>query len=673
MSLRLRHLAIRITTPSGPFGVDIPFEDGLFILWADNSRGKSTCMQSILYALGLEGMMGPSQDVPLPHAAKDYLEYAGKQIPVLESEVFLEIENESSDIWTVRRQIKGPDDRHLISVRNSTFNEMSATRPQHYYVRMPGGAAREKGFHYQLARFVGWALPEVSTFNDTYVPLYMETVFPLMFIEQKHGWQSIRGRFPTQFRIRDVGKRSIEFLLDMDAFEIAARKAALAIKTSELRGRWRTAVTETKRLAKTANAYVDGLSDEPTSSWPPVAPVRALIPLAEDRWVTLPEATELERAKLRELQAVEIPTVGAVATQAREQLATLQEELSAAELGSRQALDAVNDGRAQIRSAEVRLTALEQDLSRNQDVRKISRMTAFQDLDVSSGSCPTCHQRVVDTLLAQVAESRPMSLDANISFLESQREVFRTVLRNEAEAQAVREQRLIARSRLSDQLRDEIRALKSTLVTDNRAPSYAAVAERVRLETSIKQLSETERTLDEALGEFMELATEWRGIETERAELPKGDLTEGDLQKLRVFQDIFVSQIAEFGVESVRPREITISADSYSPTYEGFDLQFDVSASDSIRLIWAYSLGLLELARKKETNHLGLVLFDEPRQQSTKGASLKAFFQRASSAATAKQQVIIATSEDINLLRSFLTGIEHTMVDFPDRVIGPLR
>ncbi|HEY0015932.1 MAG TPA: hypothetical protein VGC13_06420 [Longimicrobium sp.] len=652
--------------------MDIPFTDGLFILWADNSRGKSTCMQAILYALGIEGMLGPSQEIPLPHAVKDYLEYAGSAIPVLESEVFLEIENGKSDVWTIRRQIKGSDDRRLISVWNSRFTQLNTTRAQHYYVRLPGGATRDKGFHYQLARFMDWNLPDVATYGDTSVPLYVETVFPLMFIEQKHGWQSIRGRFPTQFRIRDVGKRAIEFLLGMDAFEIATRKAELAIKTTELRGSWRVAVTEVRRLAKTANAYVDGLPDEPLSSWPPAAPVRALIPLSEDRWVTLPEAIELERAKLVELQSADIPTVGDVAAQAREQLRSLEDRLAAAELGTRQALDAVNDGRSQIRNAEIRLAALEEDLGRNQDVRKISRMTAYQELEVNTGSCPTCHQRVVDALLAQVAEARPMSLDANISFLQSQRQVFRAVLRNEVETQSVREQQLVAKSRIADQLRDEIRALKSTLVTDNRAPSYAAVAERVRLENSIKQLAESERALDEAIGEFMSLASEWRELETERAKLPKGDLSEADIRKLQKFQSLFVDQIGQFGVESVQPQEITISPDSYAPVYEGFDLQFDVSASDSIRLIWAYTLGLLEVARTEATNHLGLVLFDEPRQQSTKGASLRTFFRRSSIAANAGQQVIIATSEDRELLGEFLADIDHTLIAFPDRVIGPL-
>ena len=52
MTLRLRHLRLRAETSSGPFGADIPFSTGLNVLWADNTKGKSTCLQGLLYALG---------------------------------------------------------------------------------------------------------------------------------------------------------------------------------------------------------------------------------------------------------------------------------------------------------------------------------------------------------------------------------------------------------------------------------------------------------------------------------------------------------------------------------------------------------------------------------------------------------------------------------------------
>jgi hypothetical protein len=261
VSLRLRHLRIRIQTPDGMFGADLKFAEGLYVLQAENSHGKSTCMQAILYALGLEGMLGPSQEVPLPHVAKQYVSHEGKDIPVLASEVMLEIANDSLEFLTVHRQIVGEADRHLVTVlEGPALTEPADYRRQSFFVRQPGAATREAGFHVRLARFLNWDLPTVPTYDEGSVKLYMEAIFPLLFVEQKHGWSSLRGRFPTHFRIRDVNKRAVEFLLDLDAFAIASAKIILQQRANDLKQRWRAKVAEVGRVAQGINAFLDRCS-----------------------------------------------------------------------------------------------------------------------------------------------------------------------------------------------------------------------------------------------------------------------------------------------------------------------------------------------------------------------------------------------------------------------------
>ena len=58
--------------------MDLAFADGLNVLRADNSSGKSTVLQSIIYALGLEGMLSARRDIPLPHSMTDYVEVDGE-------------------------------------------------------------------------------------------------------------------------------------------------------------------------------------------------------------------------------------------------------------------------------------------------------------------------------------------------------------------------------------------------------------------------------------------------------------------------------------------------------------------------------------------------------------------------------------------------------------------
>ena len=91
--LRIRHLQMSVNADKGQFGVKRDFADGMNVIRAKNWAGESTLLQSIVYALGLEGMFNPPHDVPLPHALTDYLEYREGKANVIDSMVSLEIEN----------------------------------------------------------------------------------------------------------------------------------------------------------------------------------------------------------------------------------------------------------------------------------------------------------------------------------------------------------------------------------------------------------------------------------------------------------------------------------------------------------------------------------------------------------------------------------------------------
>jgi hypothetical protein len=66
-----------------------------------------------------------------------------------------------------------------------------------------------------------------------------------------------------------------------------------------------------------------------------------------------------------------------------------------------------------------------------------------------------------------------------------------------------------------------------------------------------------------------------------------------------------------FGFSTFPTDEITLDEDSYRPQKEGYEIGFETSASDAIRLKWAYQLGLLELSQDHSTNHPGMLLLDE--------------------------------------------------------------
>ena len=89
------------------------------------------------------------------------------------------------------------------------------------FVKDPGSAVREAGFHTQLARFIGWDLPDVVTYDAKRSPLYMQLIFPLLFVEQQTGWTGVRDNVRTYLRVREPALRSTQFLLNLQAADRA--------------------------------------------------------------------------------------------------------------------------------------------------------------------------------------------------------------------------------------------------------------------------------------------------------------------------------------------------------------------------------------------------------------------------------------------------------------------
>ena len=65
-------------------------------------------MNSIMWALGIDGMLGPQHTVPLPHAMTSQIEAPdGTEHTVSESHVILEIRRSDAKSLTIRRQVVG--------------------------------------------------------------------------------------------------------------------------------------------------------------------------------------------------------------------------------------------------------------------------------------------------------------------------------------------------------------------------------------------------------------------------------------------------------------------------------------------------------------------------------------------------------------------------------------
>lgn len=83
---------------------------------------------------------------------------------------------------------------------------------------------------------------------------------------------------------------------------------------------------------------------------------------------------------------------------------------------------------------------------------------------------------------------------------------------------------------------------------------------------------------------------------SERQSLPADRLTAEDQAKPNRMTSLIQQQAASYGFTTFPAAEIEIAPDNFRPQKEGFEIGFELSASDAIRLKWAYHLALLWLS-----------------------------------------------------------------------------
>ena len=674
MSLRLRHLRLRAETGRGRFGADIPLADGLMLLRADNSRGKSTCVQSFLFALGLERMITTKPVHAVTSAMRDRLIYdpdTKGETPVLASWVSLEIEGVDGRIATLTRWVKHETiDTGLVRVvAGPQLSAPGEYANEDFYVGRAGAVASPRGFHRWLTEFVGWKMPQLPAGDGRVAPLYMEQVFPLLFVEQRRGWGGILAQMPYFSGVSDVRRRSIEFLLDLHVGKLESERQRLRAQEAEVQDAWRSAVRVFRDSLLGHGLVTVRLPESLTVAWPPEQPPV----VAESRgseWIELDNLLAELRAEQSKLEAEEVPRVQAAAAETEERLAgALRDADSLRQAGALMREDLLRD-RDELRSVRDRLTALREDLRQHKDIVTLQRLGSTE-LERLHDDCPVCHQQLPQSLLVAESPVRTLSPEDTVAYIGQQIELFEVMERDGERALQAKSERLAALRAQAAEVRSQIRALRTTLTAPDGTPSAEIIARRLRLQDRIERLESVTERLLELLGTLERRAEQGRKIRAALAELPADRLSDYDRTKLQRLQVSFIEQLHAYDFGSFSDERLSISTDDYLPRREEFDLQADISASDSIRVVWAYLLGLLEVGAQLETNHPGLLVFDEPRQQSTKEVSFAALLRRAARD-SANRQIIFATSEELDSLQEMLADVPHQLHAVDGYVLKPV-
>ena len=664
-------LRIVVVTSEGNFGVFLPFGKGLNILRGENTSGKSTAVNSILYALGFEILLGKTGIGSIKPVLKSELEYEGKNFFVLESYVELEIKNSKQESITVRRQIKGDTDNRLIKVnRGSVLTEPSETKGQDefYFVNIRGAAQREKGFHSFLADFLGIKLPLVPRYEGEDVLLYLECLFPLMFIEQIRGWGGIQMTLPKLFGIQNVAKVAFEFVLKMDVSDIQRLRQEIAAAKKELKAKWDLRGEHFEEIVKSIAGVISNYPASPTASleekdFPYISMLKG------DELVSLDTCIISARDEIIKLkEQVEKKEIGDKEVEA--QLEALENSLMQNQAALAQSRTEYYQEQKNIKELKERIEFIDNDIKKNQDVSILKKYGADKATSLVQGICPTCHQEVMDTLLEQTAP--PLSIEKNIEFLKQQKQAATILLVSSKKSLKTKGPVYEARKSEVEDIRKKIRDLKRDLVSGAATPQISSVRELIEKENKLELTETVRETFEKDLNKLKDLSEQWKAILAREAELPKDAFSDLDKEKIKKFSELFSSRIQAFVFRSVSPGTISISKDNYRPMLEGFEMSFDASASDNIRLIWAYTIALQELEQFYETNHFGVTFFDEPGQQQINASSRMAFYKVTGEMDYDQNQIIVSTSEDPIRLKEMLKDLQHNFRDFGSKVICPL-
>lgn len=679
--MKFRKIKISIFSEDKEYGYETIFKDGLNIIRGDNSSGKSTLVNSLMYSLGMEEIIGSTGVTSLPYAVKEYFDLNDRKIEIIESNVIIEVENKKGDVKCFKRSITSKEkNSKLVEVIEGpylTSNSQDSYKVSPMFLHDAGAAQnKELGFHAFLESYIGFDLPIVSDNRGGEVKLYLQAIFSALLIEQKRGWTNYIANIPY-YRISEVRTKVAQFILRLDTFENDKKLNDLNVEKNKITSQWSESVSVLKSALNKLNFSMRSLSNHPVIGFDPK--LVSIYKMEGEKEKGIKEVMSDLNGKVLLFQKNDRDSLSKEPEELVGEIQTLQDEVQELLYQQKAISDQLRINSSKINQYDDADCEILEDLKKNRLTLKVNDFGAKFELNVSKGKCSTCLNPIDDTLSMPEDFDIPMTITENIKYLENQRSMIKSlksgVLKSldwdQATLKSINED-LAEKKTILMMLKRDFRSFSDT--------SEADLRRKIIIEDKLKETKNLNDEVLENLEYLTRLSFDYALCFSKIEKIKKYEFSFLDKEKIRSFENDFKSLVSKFGYGSADVNDINLNIETLTPYLQGLelkeygsktsnDIRTDSSASDFVRLIWAYLIALYLCSLKKGGNHPCFLMFDEPAQHSMNEKSVNEMLSLLSQQKSLQSIVAASFDQSESIYKESTKGVEHHLIRLPKKLI----
>ena len=627
------------------FGRVLDFSSGLNLVVGDNTSGKTTLVECLFYALGMEELIeGKQGNVTLDKAVKKqflYTEQDGNQCEwsVKESFVRIQLSNTNERTITIKRKIVSADNRLDIMYvwESPIMTDMEHDNCREYYIhkRDDHNQDHKEGFYALLAEFADLPIIHVPARNTDKTTLYMQTVFTTSYIEQKRGWSDFFANIRS-YNIVNPKQKVVEYIMDYKTNDELVDSIKLKAKRKELESFWETKVTALKNYLAYNGLYTDSLQTEIKKQEKSLDELRLVV-----RNESIEISTYVDRLKQR-IEELENKQKSSQSGNGNEYyLAVIRKYEQHVEDYKNYCIEIVTEA-DKLDNIREQLKYIDNEVKRYDSLCRVNNIITTLDVKI----CPTCHQHLPSDMTTQSALTSSQIQDSK-NMLMMQRSFLLPMMKRLEKALKNKEQNKLYLDMQLRKEKEEVKMVASQNNIDLYPLSTSEQFELVDCKTKVATLDEVEHNTKEKIKQLNLIRNDYIQICGKIKEI--GNIEEEELPTAKMLS-AFRKLLSKFNYTSNNiVNEVFFKDENTTYKYlpivkHGADneeeIRADSSASDFIRSIWAYYLTLLTESKR----HPGFLVMDEPCQHSMKEESLQHLFEYCASI-TDKQTILFCSSQ----------------------------